>query len=152
MGRITPFLWFDGQAEEATRFYVSIFKNSKVLSVMPGPEGKAMGTTFEIEGQQFYTLNGGPKYKFTPAISLFVNCETQPEVDELWEKLLAGGGRPDHCGWLQDKYGLSWQIIPSALPRLMGDKDRSRAGRVVQAMLKMDKIDIAALQRAYDQA
>jgi predicted 3-demethylubiquinone-9 3-methyltransferase (glyoxalase superfamily) len=152
MGRITPFLWFDGQAEEATRFYVSIFKNSKVLSVMPGPDGKAMGTTFEIEGQQFYTLNGGPKYKFTPAISLFVNCETQPEVDELWEKLLAGGGRPDHCGWLQDKYGLSWQIIPSALPRLMGDKDRSRAGRVVQAMLKMDKIDIAALQRAYDQA
>jgi predicted 3-demethylubiquinone-9 3-methyltransferase (glyoxalase superfamily) len=151
MHKITPFLWFDGNAEEATNFYLSIFKNSKLLSVMPGPGGKAMGTTFEIEGQKFHTLNGGPQYKFTPAISLFVNCETQQEVDELWEKLLAGGGRADRCGWLQDKYGLSWQIIPAALPRLLGDKDPVKAGRVMQAMLKMDKIDIKGLQQAYDQ-
>jgi predicted 3-demethylubiquinone-9 3-methyltransferase (glyoxalase superfamily) len=152
MQKIVPFLWFDGQAEEATNFYLSIFKNSRLLSVMPGPDGKAMGTSFEIEGQKFHTLNGGPKYKFTPAISLFVNCETQPEVDELWDKLLAGGGRADRCGWLQDKYGLSWQIIPTVLGRLMGDKDRVKAGRVVQAMLQMVKLDIAGLQRAYDQA
>ena len=152
MQKIVPFLWFDGQAEEATNFYLSIFKNSRLLSVMPGPDGKAMGTSFEIEGQKFHTLNGGPKYKFTPAISLFVNCETQPEVDELWDKLLAGGGRADRCGWLQDKYGLSWQIIPTVLGRLMGDKDRAKAGRVVQAMLQMVKLDIAGLQRAYDQA
>ena len=151
MQKITPFLWFDGNAEEATSFYLSIFKNSKLLSVMPGPGGKAMGTTFEIEGQKFHTLNGGPQYKFTPAISLFVSCETQKEVDELWEKLLAGGGRADRCGWLQDKFGLSWQIIPTALPRLMGDKDRVKAGRVMQAMLKMEKIDVKELQRAYDQ-
>ena len=151
MHKITPFLWFDGNAEEATNFYLSIFKNSKLVSVMPGPGGKAMGTTFEIEGQKFHTLNGGPQYKFTPAISLFVNCETQQEVDELWGKLLAGGGRPDRCGWLQDKYGLSWQIIPTALPRLLGDKDPVKAGRVMQAMLKMDKIDIKGLQQAYDQ-
>ncbi len=152
MQKITPFLWFDGNAEEATNFYVSTFKNSRVLSVMPGPDGKALGTAFELEGQEFKALNGGPKYKFTPAISLFVSCETQAEVDELWDKLLAGGGRPDQCGWLQDKYGLSWQIIPTALGRLMGDQDRTRAGRVIQAMMQMAKIDIAALQRAYDQA
>lgn len=151
MQKITPFLWFDGNAEEATNFYLSVFKNSKLLSLMPGPGGKAMGTTFEIEGQKFHTLNGGPQYKFTPAISLFVNCETQPEVDELWDKLLEGGGRPDRCGWLQDKYGLSWQIIPTALGRLLGDKDRAKAGRVMQAMLQMVKLDIAGLQRAYDQ-
>jgi predicted 3-demethylubiquinone-9 3-methyltransferase (glyoxalase superfamily) len=149
--KVTPFLWFDGNAEEATDFYLSVFKNSKRLSVMPGPGGKAMGTTFEIEGQQFYTLNGGPQYKFTPAISLFVNCETQAEVDELWGKLTAGGGKEDRCGWLTDKYGLSWQIIPTALSRLMGDRDRAKAGRVMQAMLKMSKIDIAGLQAAYDQ-
>lgn len=151
MQKIVPFLWFDGKAEEATHFYISIFKNSRVLSLMPGPDGKVMGTSFELEGQKFNALNGGPKYKFTPAISLFVNCETQQEVDELWNKLLAGGGRPDQCGWLQDKYGLSWQIIPTALGRLMGDKDRVKAGRVMQAMMGMVKIDIAALQHAYDQ-
>ncbi len=151
MQKITPFLWFDGNAEEATNFYLSVFKNSKLLSVMPGPGGKAMGTTFQIEGQEFHTLNGGPQYNFTPAISLFVNCETQQEVDELWEKLMEGGGRADRCGWLQDKYGLSWQIIPTALGRLLGDKDRAKAGRVMQAMLQMGKIDIAGLQRAYDQ-
>jgi predicted 3-demethylubiquinone-9 3-methyltransferase (glyoxalase superfamily) len=151
MQKITPFLWFDGNAEEATNFYISIFKNSKLLSVMPGPGGKAMGTTFQIEGQEFHTLNGGPNYSFTPAISLFVNCETQQEVDELWDKLLAGGGRADRCGWLQDKYGLSWQIIPTALGRLLGDKDRAKASKVMEAMMRMVKIDIAGLQRAYDQ-
>jgi predicted 3-demethylubiquinone-9 3-methyltransferase (glyoxalase superfamily) len=151
MQKITPFLWFDGNAEEATNFYVSVFNHSKVLSVMPGLGGKAMGTTFQIEGQEFHTLNGGPKYSFTPAISLFVNCETQQEVDELWNKLTADGGKPSRCGWLTDKFGLSWQIIPTALGRLMGDKDRAKAGRVMQAMLQMDKIDIKGLQQAYDQ-
>jgi predicted 3-demethylubiquinone-9 3-methyltransferase (glyoxalase superfamily) len=149
--KITLFLWFDGKAEEATDFYLSVFKNSKLLSVMPGPGGKAMGTTFEIEGQVFHTLNGGPEYSFTPAISLFVNCETQQEVDELWDKLTAGGGKPSRCGWLSDKFGLSWQIIPTALGRLLGDRDRAKAGRVMQAMLKMDKIDIKGLEEAYDQ-
>jgi predicted 3-demethylubiquinone-9 3-methyltransferase (glyoxalase superfamily) len=156
MQKITPFLWFNGQAEEAMHFYVSIFKNSKVLSVTrygdagPGPKGSVMSATFQLEGQTFYALNGGPQYSFTPAISLFVNCETQAEVDELWEKLLQGG-RPNRCGWLQDKYGLSWQIIPSALGRMLGDKDPQKANRVMQAMLQMDKIDIKQLQAAYDQ-
>jgi len=155
MQKITPFLWFSGQAEEAMHFYVSIFKNSKVLSVTrygeagPGPKGSVMSATFQLEGQTFYALNGGPQYSFTPAISLFVNCETQQEVDELWEKLLQGG-RPSRCGWLQDKYGLSWQIIPSALGKMLGDKDPKRANRVMQAMLQMDKIDIKRLQQAYD--
>jgi predicted 3-demethylubiquinone-9 3-methyltransferase (glyoxalase superfamily) len=149
--KIRPFLWFDGNAEEATHFYLSVFKNSKLLSVMPGPGGKAMGTTFQIEGLELHTLNGGPQYTFTPAISLFVNCETQPEVDELWDKLLSGGGKPNRCGWLTDRFGLSWQIIPSALGRLLGDPDRAKAGRVMQAMLGMEKLDIATLQGAYDQ-
>lgn len=155
MQKITPFLWFDGQAEEAMNFYVSIFKNSKVVRVSrygeagPGPKGSVMSATFQLEGQDFYALNGGPQYKFTPAISLFVNCETQQEVDELWAKLSAGG-RIDRCGWLQDKYGLSWQIIPSVLGRLLGDKDPAKAGRVMQAMLGMQKIDINGLQQAYD--
>ena len=149
MQKITTFLWFNGTAEEAADFYVSIFKNSKVLSTM-GPKGQAMGVTFQLEGQEFIGLNGGPKYKFTPAISLFVNCETQAEVDELWTKLLAGGGREDHCGWLQDRYGLSWQVIPAALPKLLGAPDRERAGRAMQAMLGMVKIDIAGLQAAFD--
>jgi len=149
--KITPFLRFDGNAEEATDFYLSVFKNSKRLSVIPGPGGKAMGTTFQVEGQEFHTLNGGPEYSFTPAISLFVSCETQEEVDELWDKLTAGGGKPNRCGWLTDKFGLSWQIIPTALGRLMGDKDRAKAGRVMQAMLKMDKLEIKGLQQAYDQ-
>jgi predicted 3-demethylubiquinone-9 3-methyltransferase (glyoxalase superfamily) len=149
--KITPFLWFDGNAEEATNFYLSIFKNSKMLSVMPGPGGKAMGTTFELEGQTFHTLNGGPQYQFTPAISLFVSCETQEEVDDYWAKLTSGGGKPNRCGWLTDKFGLSWQIIPTALGRLLGDKDRVKAGRVMQAMLKMEKLDIKGLQQAYDQ-
>jgi predicted 3-demethylubiquinone-9 3-methyltransferase (glyoxalase superfamily) len=157
MQKITPFLWFDGQAEEAMNFYVSIFKNSKVNSVTrygdagPGPKGTVMSATFQLEGQDFFALNGGPQFKFTPAISLFVNCETQQEVDELWEKLSAGG-RKDRCGWLQDKYGLSWQIIPSALGKLLHDKDPKKANSVMRAMLQMDKIDIQRLQQAYEAA
>jgi predicted 3-demethylubiquinone-9 3-methyltransferase (glyoxalase superfamily) len=153
MQKITPFLWFNDNAEEAMNFYASIFKNSKVGSVSrygeggPGPKGSVMSATFSLEGQEFMALNGGPHYKFTPAISLYVNCETQAEVDELWEKLSAGG-RKDRCGWLQDKFGLSWQIIPSALPRLLGDKDPAKAQRAMQAMLQMDKIDIKKLEDA----
>ncbi len=155
MQKITPFLWFDGTAEEAMNFYVSIFKNSKVVRVSrygeagPGPKGTVMSATFQLEGQDFYALNGGPQFKFTPAISLFVNCETQQEVDDLWTKL-SEGGREDQCGWLQDKYGLSWQIIPTALGKMLGDKDPAKASRVMQAMLKMKKIDIRGLQQAYD--
>jgi predicted 3-demethylubiquinone-9 3-methyltransferase (glyoxalase superfamily) len=157
MQKITPFLWFDGNAEEAMNFYVSVFKKSKVVSVRrygkvgPGPEGSVMTGTFQIDGQEFFVLNGGPQYKFTPAISLFVNCETQNEVDELWEKLSAGG-RKDRCGWLQDKFGLSWQIIPSDLGKLLGDKNPKKASSVMQAMLQMDKIDIKKLKQAYDKA
>jgi len=157
MQKITPFLWFDGNAEEAMNLYVSVFKNSKVVSVRrygkagPGPEGTVMTGTFQIEGQEFFVLNGGPQYKFTPAISLFVNCETQQEVDDLWEKLSAGG-RKDRCGWLQDKYGLSWQIIPSDLGKMLGDKNPMKANNVMQAMLQMDKIDIRKLKQAYDKA
>jgi predicted 3-demethylubiquinone-9 3-methyltransferase (glyoxalase superfamily) len=156
MQKIMPFLWFDGNAEEAMNFYVSIFKNSKVLSVTrygdagPGPKGSVMSATFQLEGQEFYALNGGPQFTFTPAISFFVNCKTQKEVDELWQKL-SDGGRKDRCGWLQDKYGLSWQIIPSVLGKMLQDKNRKKADRVMQAMLQMDKIDIKRLQQAYDQ-
>ena len=155
MQKITPFLWFDGKAEEAMNFYVSIFKNSKVVSVSrcgdggPGPKGSVMSATFQLEGQNFHALNGGPQFSFTPAISFFVNCETQQEVDELWEKL-SEGGKKERCGWLKDKYGLSWQIIPSALGKMLSDKDSAKAGRVMKAMLQMDKIDIAGLQRAYN--
>jgi predicted 3-demethylubiquinone-9 3-methyltransferase (glyoxalase superfamily) len=149
MQKITPFLWFDGNCEEAMNFYISIFKNAKVLSTMPGPDGTLMGASFQLEGQEFKALNGGPQYEFTEAISLFVNCETQAEVDELWNKLTAGGAE-SQCGWLKDKFGLSWQIIPSALGRLLGDKDRAKAGRAMQAMLQMRKIDIAKLQQAFD--
>jgi predicted 3-demethylubiquinone-9 3-methyltransferase (glyoxalase superfamily) len=145
MPRITPFLWFDGNAEEAMRFYVSVFPDSKVLSASP------MMVSFELEGQRFYGLNGGPQYKFTEAVSFLVDCETQEEVDGYWSKLTAGGGQPGQCGWLKDRFGLSWQIIPKALGRLLGDPDRGKAGRVMQAMLTMGKIDLAALQRAYDQ-
>ena len=157
MQKITTFLWFDDKAEEAANFYVSLFKNSKIKSVSrygdagPGPKGTAMIVSFELEGQEYTALNGGPHYKFTPAISLFVNCETQEEVDELWEKLSAGG-RKDRCGWLQDKYGLSWQIIPTALMRLMSDPDPQKSARVMKAMLQMDKIDIRKLQEAHDAA
>ncbi len=155
MQKITPFLWFNDKAEEAMNYYVSIFKNSKVGRVTrygdagPGPKGSVMSATFQLEGQEFFALNGGPQFTFTPAISFFVNCETQQEVDELWEKL-SEGGRKDRCGWLQDKYGLSWQIIPSALGRMLQDKDPAKANRVMQAMLQMDKINIERLQQAYD--
>ena len=156
MQKITPFLWFNDQAEEAMNFYVSIFKNSKVGRVTrypkgsPGPEGKVMSVTFQLEGQEFMGLNGGPMFKFSEAISLFVDCETQEEVDELWARLSAGG-EPGRCGWLKDKYGLSWQIIPKALMKLMQDPDPQKSQRVMQAMLKMSKIEVKALQQAYDQ-
>lgn len=157
MQKITTFLWFNDQAEEAMKFYVSIFKNSKVLSVnrmpagTPGTKAKVLGGSFQIEGQEFMVLNGGPQFPFTEAISLFVDCETQAEVDDLWEKLSDGGSK-DRCGWLKDRYGLSWQIIPTALGRMLQDQDPAKAARVMQAMLQMSKIDIAALQRAYDTA
>src|SRR5215210_3763866 len=150
MKKITPFLWFDTQAEEAMNFYVSIFKNSKVLDVTPGPNGIAQSVNFELEGQEFIGLNAGPQFKFNESISFLVNCETQAEVDELWEKLTADGGQESMCGWLKDKYGLSWQIIPSTLGKLLNDPDPEKAGRVMQAMLKMNKIDIQQLQEAYD--
>jgi len=150
MQKITTFLWFDGRADEAMKFYVSIFKNSKIVSTMPGPDGKVLTGTFQLEGQQFMALNGGPQFKFTEAISLFVNCETQAEVDELWNKLTAGGGAESQCGWLKDKFGLSWQIIPTVLGRLFGDTDRVKANRAIQAMLQMKKLDIAKLQQAFD--
>src|SRR5262250_836367 len=153
MQKIVTFLWYDTQAEEAANFYVSIFKNSKVGRISrygeggPRPKGTAMSVTFQLDGQEFMALNGGPTFTFTPAISLFVNCETQEEVDELWENLSAGG-RPDRCGWLQDKYGLSWQIIPRVLGELLGNKDPQIAQRAMKAMLQMSKIDIRALQQA----
>ncbi|MBI3476078.1 MAG: VOC family protein [Acidobacteria bacterium] len=155
MQKITPFLWFDGKAEDAMNFYVSIFKNSQIVKVSrcgdagPGPKGSVMSATFQLEGQDFFALNGGPQFTFTPAISLFVNCETQAEVDELWQKL-SDGGKEERCGWLKDRFGLSWQIIPSALGKLMNDPDPQKASRVMMAMLQMVKIDIAGLQRAYD--
>src|SRR5262249_32663735 len=152
--KITTFLWYNDKAEEAAKFYVSLFKKSQIKEIRrygdtgPGPKGSVMTVTFELEGQDFIALNGGPHFSFTPAISLFVNCETQEEVDQLWEKLSAGG-RKDRCGWLQDKYGLSWQIIPEALSTLMSDPDPAKAGRVMKAMLQMDKIDVGQLQEAY---
>jgi len=152
MNKITPFLWFNTEAEEAMNFYVSIFKNSKAGTVRrAGPGGPVISVTFTLEGQEFLGLNGGPHYQFTPAISMYVDCKDQTEVDELWNKLLAGGGKEDRCGWLKDRFGLSWQIIPKALPELMGDKDPAKAKRVVDAMLKMNKIEVAALQEAYNQ-
>ena len=157
MPKITPFLWFDNQAEEAMNFYVSIFKNSKVLSVnrygdgAPGPKGTVMTANFELDGQMFTALNGGPMYTFSPAISFVVHCETQAEVDEYWEKL-SEGGKENQCAWLDDKFGVSWQIVPNALIELLGDPDPVKAGRVMQAMLQMTKIDIEKLKQAYAQS
>lgn len=154
MPKITPFLWFDSNAEEAVNFYVSVFKNSKIENISrygeagPGPKGSVMTATFQIEGQHFMALNGGPHYKITPAISFMVNCETQAEVDELWDKLVAGG-QPMACGWLTDKFGVSWQITPRILNELLRDKDPAKAQRVMQAMMQMIKIDIQALKDAY---
>ena len=152
---ITPFLWFDDNAEEAMHFYVSIFKNSKILNVSrygdagPGATaGKVMTASFQLEGQEFIALNGGPQFPFTEAVSFLVSCQTQPEVDALWDKLVEGG-TPSQCGWLKDKYGLSWQIIPVALGQMLSDRDPAKAGRVMQAMLQMQKIDIQALEQAY---
>ena len=155
MQKITPFLWFDDQAEEAMNFYVSIFNNSRIKDVSryneegSGAPGKVIVGTFELEGQQFMALNGGPHFKFTEAISLYVSCETQQEVDELWNKLVEGGA-PSQCGWLKDKFGVSWQIIPKALGEMMSDPNPVKAGNVMQAMLQMVKIDVEGLKRAYD--
>jgi len=142
MQKITTFLWFNDNAEEAMRFYCSVFKNSK-----PGKAG-GMLVTFELEGQEFFALNGGPQFPFTEAVSLFVRCENQAEVDYYWEKLLAGGGKPSQCGWLKDRFGLSWQVVPNRLGELLGDPDPDRASRAMQAMLKMSKIVVADLERA----
>lgn len=144
MPKITPFLWFDNQAEEAARFYVSIFKSSKILSSNP------MTVAFELDGQEFMALNGGPDFKFTEAVSFVIDCQNQAEVDEYWSKLTAEGGQESQCGWLKDKYGLSWQVIPRQLSELMGDRDPEKSKRVMEAMLKMKKIDVAVLQAAYD--
>jgi len=155
MQKITPFLWFDNQAEEAMNFYTSIFKHSKIGNIArygeagPGPKGSVMTASFELEGQQFTALNGGPEYTFTPAISFFVNCATQEEVDELWEKL-SEGGEKGPCGWLKDKYGVSWQIVPTILGELLNNTDAERSQRVIQAMLQMQKIDVKILQQAYE--
>ncbi len=149
MKKITPFLWFDAQAEEAMNFYASLFKNSKVINVSRGPDGKAFSVAFELDGQEFLGLNAGPQFKFNEAVSMFVNCEDQSEVDHFWNALIADGGEESMCGWLKDKYGLSWQIIPKQLGELMGDPDREKSGRVMQAMLKMKKIIIEDLQQAH---
>jgi predicted 3-demethylubiquinone-9 3-methyltransferase (glyoxalase superfamily) len=155
MQKITPFLWFDGQAEEAMNFYVSVFKDSKVLGVnrygkdAPLPEGTVLTASFELNGQRFVALNGGPMYKFSPATSFVVDCEDQAEVDYYWEKLGAGGTY-NQCAWLDDKFGVTWQIVPKQLGQLLSDPDPAKAGRVMQAMMQMTKIDIAGLQRAYD--
>ena len=148
MNKITPFLWFDDQAEEAMRLYVSIFKNSKVVNVTPGPNGKAAHVQFELEGQPIMGLNAGPLFKFTEAFSFFVTCEDQAEVDELWAKLIADGGEESQCGWLKDRYGLSWQIVPTALMDALGDKDPAKARRSLEAMLTMKKIDIKRIEAA----
>ncbi len=156
MQTITPFLWFDTQAEEAANFYVSIFRNSKVLAVTrygdagPGPKGSVMTVRFQLDGQEFTALNGGPHFKFTEAISFSIPCKTQAEVDEFWGKLSAGG-QEGPCGWLKDKYGLSWQVNPTILGEMLNDPDPQKAARVMQAMLGMKKIDIAGLRRAYEQ-
>jgi predicted 3-demethylubiquinone-9 3-methyltransferase (glyoxalase superfamily) len=158
MQKITPFLWFDHQAEEAVNLYTSIFKNSKIGEIsrygegLPLPAGTVLTVNFQLEGQDFIALNGGPEFKFTEAISFYVDCETQAEVDELWESLTADGGEESMCGWLKDKYGVSWQIVPRILIELMNDKDAEKSNRVTQAMLQMKKIDIAKLKQAYDQA
>ncbi|MBT1154544.1 VOC family protein [Aminobacter anthyllidis] len=154
MQKISPFLWFDNQAEEAVRFYTSVFRNSKIGKMTrygeagPGPAGSVMVAEFELEGLHFTALNGGPMFKFTEAISMSVDCKDQAEVDYFWSRL-SEGGQPSQCGWLKDKFGLSWQVIPEALPRLLGDADAARAGRVMQAMLQMTKINVAKLEAAY---
>jgi predicted 3-demethylubiquinone-9 3-methyltransferase (glyoxalase superfamily) len=157
MQKITPFLWFNGQAEEAANFYISIFKNSKIDRVMrygdtgPGPKGSVMTVRFQLEGQDFIALNGGPQYPFTPAISLVVDCADQAEVDNLWEKLSAAG-KPVQCGWLTDKFGVSWQIVPRAFMQMIQDKDEKKSQSVMKALMKMVKLDVKTLKEAYDNA
>lgn len=157
MQKITPFLWFDGEAEEATNFYISIFKNSKINSVVrngeagPGPKGSVLTTSFELDGQAFVALNGGPLFKFTEAVSFVVNCETQEEIDMYWEKL-SEGGEKGQCGWLKDRFGLSWQVVSPVLSKYLQDKDAKKAGKVMQAMMKMTKIEIKDLEEAYHAA
>jgi predicted 3-demethylubiquinone-9 3-methyltransferase (glyoxalase superfamily) len=152
--KITTFLWFDANAEEAARFYTSIFKDSRIVTTArygdagPGPKGSVMTVKFELEGQEFLALNGGPHFKFTEAVSLVVNCESQQEVDEMWSKLLAGGGQESQCGWLKDRFGLSWQVTPTRLPELIADPDPQKAKRVMEAMMTMKKIDIPRLEQA----
>jgi predicted 3-demethylubiquinone-9 3-methyltransferase (glyoxalase superfamily) len=154
--KITTFLWYDDDAEEAIRFYCSIFEDSKVLAETrwgeggPVPKGTLMSARFQLAGQEFMALNGGPAFRFNEAISLFVHCNTQREIDELWEKLTSGGGEPGQCGWLKDKYGLSWQVVPGTLVEMLGDKDPTRARRVSDAMMQMGKLDLARLEQAYD--
>jgi predicted 3-demethylubiquinone-9 3-methyltransferase (glyoxalase superfamily) len=156
MDKVTPFLWFDTQAEEAAKFYVSLFKNSRIVSVSrygeagPGPKGTAMVVTFELDGRRFIGLNGGPHFKFTEAVSFSIDCASQEEVDHFWNSLTSGGGQESQCGWLKDKFGLSWQVNPTVLGQLLSDPDPGRAKRAMEAMLKMKKIDIAALERAAD--
>jgi predicted 3-demethylubiquinone-9 3-methyltransferase (glyoxalase superfamily) len=155
MQKITPFLWYDTQAEDAAKFYTSVFKNSKLGEIArygdagPGPKGSVMTATFTLDGVEFVALNAGPQFKFTEAVSFVVNCKTQEEVDYYWEKLSEGGGKKDRCGWLKDKFGLSWQVVPIVLTELVTDKDAKKANNVMQAMLKMDKIDIKKLKEAY---
>jgi predicted 3-demethylubiquinone-9 3-methyltransferase (glyoxalase superfamily) len=146
--KVTPFLWFDNQAEEAARFYISLFPDSAITGITPGPDGKPFVVEFRLAGVQYLALNGGPHYKLNEAFSLSIDCQTQAEVDELWEKLSAGG--TSQCGWVKDKYGLSWQVVPSILPKLLADKDRAKAARVMNAMMQMTKLDIQALQDAAD--
>jgi predicted 3-demethylubiquinone-9 3-methyltransferase (glyoxalase superfamily) len=148
MQKITPFLWFDTAAEEAAKYYVSIFPDSKIVSTTPGPNGSVTSVTFQLEGQDFLALNGGPHYNFSPAISFFVSCTTQDEVDTLWEKLAEGGAKLQ-CGWVTDKFGVTWQVIPDILGKLLHDADPAKSQRVMQAMLQMQKIDIAGLQKAH---
>ena len=150
MKKITPFLWFDTQAEEAMNFYVSVFKNAKVLGVSRGPDGQAQSVNFELEGQELMGFNAGPEFKFNEAISLFVDCKDQQEVDYYWDKLTADGGEESQCGWLKDKFGLSWQIVPTDLGKMLGDPDPEKAQRAMQAMLKMHKIDIETMRQAYN--
>jgi len=150
MQKVTPFLWFDGTAEEAMNFYVSVFKNARIIELRRrGDDGPVMSGTFEIDGQRFHAFNGGPVFKFSEAISLFVNCETQAEVDDYWARLL-DGGTPQQCGWITDRFGVTWQIVPTALGRMLQDKDAARSRRVMEAMLKMVKLDLGELERAYN--
>jgi len=155
--KITPFFWYDNQAEEAMNFYVSIFKNSRVLGVTrygksgPGPEGSVLTAAFELEGQKFTALNGGPRFKFNESVSFVVNCETQEEIDYFWEKLSFDGGQESQCGWLKDKFGLSWQVVPTILPELITSKDPKKSESVMQAIMQMKKLDLAKLKQAAEQ-